>query len=228
MGPPELQRDYEFQECLKSSPASRVWKARTRFDQACVIKWADESHRPFLLQEYAVLRQLNLPGIPKALDLREFGGGTCLVRAFVEGISPTQLTEPIQVMKVFQQVALLVGELHRSGHWNLDLKPGHILVDDQMYCHLIDIGGGGFTPLYASPELLGLLPEKPGRATDFYSLGLALLEVVLGRPWLDEDGDLYTSVLAFEIPRLAPRWPRGLRRDYSTRGLPNACKTPAA
>jgi serine/threonine-protein kinase len=157
------------------------------------------------LQERRILAALDHPSIARLLD-----GGTTesghpyLVMEYVEG-------EPIDLycdrhglevrarLSLFRQVCEAVHYAHQSLIVHRDLKPANILVTASGEPKLLDFGiakllapdlvdappltGTGAIPMtleYASPEQIrgGLVTT----ATDVYSLGIVLYELLVGRP----------------------------------------------
>lgn len=149
-----------------------------------------------LKRERQILADLAHPNIARLLD----GGMTPngqphLVMEFIEGeridrwCAQRRLDLPAR-LRMFQQVCRAVGFAHRHLVLHCDLKPSNILVRPDGSPVLLDFGiarladadardaqGHGYmTPRYASPE------QKRGdplsAATDIYSLGLILSELV--------------------------------------------------
>jgi serine/threonine-protein kinase len=143
---------------------------------------------------------------------------------------------------LFLQVADAVAYAHAHLVVHRDLKPANVLVDAGGQAHLLDFGiarllergtaeetaltrlaGRALTPGYASPEQVAGLPV--GVATDVYSLGVVLYELLTGaRPYRLERGtaaELEEAILRAEVPRpstvaASPAARRLLRGDLET------------
>jgi serine/threonine-protein kinase len=131
--------------------------------------------RPYLALEYVEGRPLDLYSREHRLDVRER-------------------------IRVFLQVVHAVAYAHSRLVVHRDLKPSNILVTATGEVRLLDFGiaklldtgpvpsllteagGGPHTPEYASPEQVA--GESPGTASDVYSLGVVLYELLTGvRPY---------------------------------------------
>jgi serine/threonine protein kinase len=156
-------------------------------------------------QECRILASLNHPNIARFFD----GGKTAeglpyYVMEFIEGQPidrhcDLQRLDLTSRLALFQQVCDAVNCAHRSGIVHRDLKPSNILVTPEGVVKLLDFGiakllqadpGGAtiwltdsglrpMTPEYASPEQIQ--EEELTRATDVYSLGVVLYEMLTGR-----------------------------------------------
>src|SRR5579863_1555570 len=158
--------------------------------------------------ERQTLASLDHPNIVKLLD----GGSTAeglpfLVMDYVEGCPIDDYCDLHRLrvddrLKIFSRVCEAVHYAHQKGVVHRDLKPGNILVASDGTPKLLDFGiakvlkqepatqfqlatqtgSRCMTPAYASPEQMRGKPVTP--ATDIYSLGVVLYELLSGhRPY---------------------------------------------
>jgi serine/threonine protein kinase len=151
-------------------------------------------------QERQILASLDHPNIARLLD-----GGTTdegvpyLVMELIEGTPIDQYcnTHELNVterLRLFLQVCSAVQYAHQRLVIHRDIKPGNILVTKEGVPKLLDFGiakildptsgsettiAGPMTPEYASPEQVR--GEPITTATDVYSLGVVLYQLVAGR-----------------------------------------------
>ncbi len=130
---------------------------------------------------------------------------------FVDGVPLSQLIgssrlQPFEtVLKIVRTIADAIKHAHSKGVIHRDLKPGNILIDDQMVPWVTDFGlarratqspdsrmtQDGIllgTPAYMAPEQVRGEQEKVGVGSDIYSLGVVFFEMLVGR--LPFDGPL--------------------------------------
>lgn len=155
--------------------------------------------------ERQILASLDHPGIAKILD-----GGTTdsglpyLVMEFIDGMPVTEYCDQHKLsidarLKLFRSICSAVHYAHQRLVIHRDIKPSNILVTADGAPKLLDFGiakildpglleqnvtltGAALwlmTPEYASPEQLR--GEPITTATDVYSLGLVLYELLTGR-----------------------------------------------
>jgi eukaryotic-like serine/threonine-protein kinase len=183
-------------------------------------------------RERQILATLQHPNIARLLD----GGATptgqpYLVMEYVEG-------EPIDVyckahalpldarLRLFDEVCAAVQFAHQRLVVHCDLKPSNVLVRADGTPVLLDFGiaqaldrrrgpssveAGYFTPGYASPEQLR--GEAVATATDVYSLGLILFELIAGRKARRDAADHTVTLLGDAAVR-----PSELAADVPWRG----------
>ena len=201
--------EYRLERLLGSGGMGSVYLAVRddgEFDQQVAIKfshsltssdWTAERFR----HERRMLAQLEHPHIARLLG----GGATVhgapyLVMEYVDGEPLTQWCAvrqaPVrQRLEIFLGVCQAVANAHRHLIVHRDLKPGNILVTADGVAKLLDFGisklldpeAGSesaatvrlLTPAYASPEQLQSRPLTT--ATDVYSLGAVLYELLSGR-----------------------------------------------
>jgi serine/threonine-protein kinase len=184
-------------------------RADGQFEQQVALKLmkhglpGEASQRRFL-QERQILARLQHPAIARLVD----GGVTpegvpffvmerVLGRPVTEHCRERQLGLP-QVLRIFLDICDAAQYAHRNLVVHRDLKPSNILVDVAGHVKLLDFGIAkllaeghaepaaestrtllrAFTPEYAAPELL--LGEPVTTATDVYSLGVLLYELLTG------------------------------------------------
>ena len=166
-----------------------------------------ESIRARFVRECEILGRLSHPGITRILD-----GGTTpdglpySVMEYVDG-KPLDIfckdnRAPMQQrLNLFRATCDAVQYLHENNVLHRDLKPANILVTHTGQVKLLDFGiskltgelGGTvttglplMTAVYASPEQITSQPLNP--ASDIYSLGVVLYELLTGVRPLQFDG----------------------------------------
>ena len=181
------------------------------------------------LHERNVLARLQHPNIARLLDGGEDEAGRpFLVMELVKGqtiddhVAANKLSQR-QVLRLMLDAAEAVGYAHARAVLHRDIKPDNVMVDDEGRVKLLDFGvaklldadsddtrttAAYFTPRYAAPEQLA--GEPATTATDVFSLGLLLYELLSGQhPFaLDGEGELTRRMLTGEAAPLR----RALRR----------------
>jgi serine/threonine-protein kinase len=171
-----------------------------------VLRWGLDTPEARLkfLAERQILARLEHPNIARLYD----GGTTAegrpyLVMELVEGLPVDQYCDEhrltvAQRLQLFRRICAAVQYAHQNLLVHRDLKPGNILVTAEGEPKLLDFGiakrlepGAGegddrgdrgdriMTPLYASPEQVR--GKAITTASDVYSLGVLLYELLAGR-----------------------------------------------
>ncbi|HEX8619557.1 MAG TPA: serine/threonine-protein kinase [Thermoanaerobaculia bacterium] len=176
------------------------------FQQRAALKivradFDDATGRRRFIEERQILAHLNHPNIARLLDGGETADGSpFLVMEAVDGLSITDHCRSRGLslearLRLFVTVCRAVQFAHSQLVVHRDLKPSNILVTPDGTVKLLDFGiarllnagapraatveGLALTPDYASPEQLRA--EFVTTATDVYSLGAVLFELVTGQ-----------------------------------------------
>jgi serine/threonine protein kinase/tetratricopeptide (TPR) repeat protein len=194
-------------------------------------------------RERNILATLQHPNIARLYDAGVASDGRpYLALEFVEGepidrYCAVHGLDRRQCISLFVQVARAVAFAHAHLVIHRDLKPTNILVDTDGVVHLLDFGiatlldpgegaggrpesgltrqlGVALTPQYASPEQIR--GERVSTASDVYSLGLVLYQLLAGqRPYQLQGADQLALSRAIEAVKLTP--PSAAATDRATR-----------
>jgi len=171
------------------------------------------------------------PHVCPIFDVSEFEGRPFVVMPFIEGESLAarldrrgRCDDPVEAIRLIDQVLDALGAVHDHGVIHRDLKPGNVLLDAAGRAILTDFGlarptddaerlttDGAVvgTPAYMAPEQAAGQPDRIGPWTDLYSVGVLLYRVLTGRLPFEGPG---LAVLA-QIVNDRPPPPSSLRPD---------------
>ena len=208
-----------------------VWRAHRadgRYEGTVAVKfvhasWIGGAGEQRFRIEGKLLAQLNHPNIARLIDAGVLEGAQpYLILEFVEGTPITAHCEEHALelrarITLFLDVLAAVSHAHSHLIVHRDIKPSNILVGEQGL-KLLDFGiaklltseegltkpgGFAFTPQYAAPEQV--LGKPITTATDVYSLGCVLYELLTGRAPLEAQGastaELIRTIVTQEPPR---------------------------
>lgn len=153
------------------------------------------------LKEAKVIALTNHPNIVKLQGSGQWEKGLYIAMELIHGISLSQFIlqhslSMRRALEIILQVAYALHHLHSHGVIHRDIKPENILIAEEGEIKVIDFGIAQLhgekekksdtsrfmgTPNYMSPEQ----KEDPGSvtfATDIYSLGVILYELISGKP----------------------------------------------
>ena len=182
----------------------RAVRADDEYQKQVAIKIVDHtmlSRRSAELfrHERQILASLEHPNIARLLDGgTDEDGSPYLVMEYVQGATITNYCDSQQLaieerLKLFQKICSAVHFAHQNLVIHRDIKPANILVTAVGEPKLLDFGiakiidaspaqtqtFSAMTPAYASPEQLN--GQTVTTATDIYSLGLVLYELLTGK-----------------------------------------------
>ncbi|MEH2285719.1 MAG: AAA family ATPase [Nostoc sp.] len=221
---------YQIREQLYSGSRTLVYRAvREADNQAVVIKFLKREYPTFseLVQfrnQYALAKNLEIPGIIKPYSLEPDNNGYALVMEDFGGISLRQFTkEQPQDLKQFLIIALqltdILHQLHQQRVIHKDIKPANILIHpDTKLLKLIDFSISSLLPketteiqnpnvlegtlTYLSPEQTGRMNRGIDYRSDFYSLGVSFFELLTGKVPFDSQDPM--ELVHCHIAKLPP------------------------
>ncbi|MFN6483984.1 MULTISPECIES: AAA family ATPase [unclassified Nostoc] len=200
---------YQIGEQLYSGSRTQVYRAVRECDRLpVVIKLLKREYPTFneLVQfrnQYAITKNLDIPGIIKPYSLEAHHNGYALVMEDFGGVSLRQFTQgKTLTLEQFLPIALqlldTLHQLHQQRVIHKDIKPANILIHpDTNQIKLIDFSIASLLPretqelqslnglegtlAYLSPEQTGRMNRGIDYRSDFYSLGVTFFELLSGK-----------------------------------------------
>ncbi|HEX5270136.1 MAG TPA: protein kinase, partial [Gemmataceae bacterium] len=181
------------------------------------------------LREARAAAQLRHPNIVPVYDAGQDGGRHYIAAAFIAGQALSAAVEENGIdcrraATVVRALADAVGYAHTLGIVHRDIKPANVMLDEEDRPHLTDFGLAARaeeaekltqegsvlgTPAYMAPEQAGGQQGEPRPASDQYSLGVLLYELLTGKtPFAGP-----TQVVLYNVLNSDPPPPRSLRPD---------------
>ncbi|MFG2641278.1 serine/threonine-protein kinase [Streptomyces sp. NPDC048370] len=223
---------YRLHLCVGRGGMGEVWQATDEvLGRSVAVKLmlghgSDPSAGERFRLEAQTAARLSHPHVVGVFDFGTWDGKLFLVMELVEGTSlasepgaPPQVLPAERVAVVAAHAAAGLAAAHREGVVHRDIKPGNLLLDGDGTVKLADFGIARFvddpsaaltttgqivgTGLYLAPERA--LGRAASPASDVYSLGCVLYQLLTGRPPFQ--GDTATALLYQHIdtPPAPPR-----------------------
>jgi serine/threonine-protein kinase len=212
----------------------KAWQRSLKRPVALKMVLAGEHARPADLDRFQLearaAAHLDHPGIVPLYEAGERDGQAYLAMRYVEGETLAALLargplRPREAAALLAAVARAVQFAHERGILHRDLKPSNILLDRQGRPHVTDFGlakrvagaeglatlsgltqAGSVvgTPAYMAPEQVSGSRGTPSPASDVYSLGIILYEMLTGRPPFQAPTPVDTLLLVLDQDAVRP------------------------
>jgi serine/threonine-protein kinase len=229
---PRVFGDYELVEELGRGGMGVVFKAHQRsLNRIVALKMilagelASASDLARFRAEAESAGRLTHPNIVTIHEVGEINGQPYFSMKYVEGRTLASLLAegplpPREAAKYVATVARAVHHAHQAGILHRDLKPSNVLIDGQGEIYVTDFGlakrveGGASltrsgaivgTPSYMAPEQAAGSRGAIGPASDVYSLGTILYELLTGRPPFRAANPVDTIIMVLEQEPVPPR-----------------------
>jgi serine/threonine-protein kinase len=210
-----LARRYRLIDRVGAGGMSVVWRARDEvLDRLVAVKWLgaeladDELFRDLVRREAWATARIKHPAVAAVYDYGEVADrdGQSLAYVVMEMLDGESLADRLQrgplpwreAVSIGAEVADALATAHEQGVVHRDISPDNVMLTSSGL-RVFDFGiaapigepdddstGSTFgTPAYVAPERLDGQPAQT--ATDVYSLGVLMFEMLTGRPPFPED-----------------------------------------
>ncbi len=250
---------YKIVSLLGAGGMGEVWLAEdARLKRQIALKLLSAVHnKDFLLrfeQEAHAASALNHPSIITIFDIGESGGWQYIATEYIDGKTLRQLIREksltaAESIEIAVQISAALAAAHSAGIIHRDIKPENIMIRRDGIVKILDFGLARFsvkntsnadakyitkpgmimgTVAYMSPEQARGLPVDD--ATDIFSLGIVLHEMLTGKQPFSGESDISTlaAILEREPAQLNGNFPESLRRIIAQSLAKNHLDRPTA
>jgi eukaryotic-like serine/threonine-protein kinase len=252
--PASAPSSYELLELIGEGGMGVVFKARQRtLNRIVALKmirsgsFASESEVRRFQTEAQAAAKLQHANVVAIHEVGEQDGRPYFSMDYVEGQNLAQIVRqtplsPERAARYVQTIAATVHYAHQRGILHRDLKPANILIDATDQPRITDFGlakqleadseftvSGAVlgTPSYMPPEQAAGKRQELGPASDIYSLGAILYDLLTGRPPFRADTPVDTLRQVLDDEPAPPRLlNRKVPRDLETICLKCLAKEP--
>jgi serine/threonine protein kinase len=233
---------YRVEKTLGEGAMGTVYLARdTELDRRVALKvpkFGDEDQEMMerFYREARSAAKLRHRNICAVHDIGEIDGTRYISMAYIEGrplsdyVNPDKPPSERNVAVIVRKLAQALETAHREGVIHRDLKPANIMVDKKTEPVIMDFGLARQintdenerltqtgtvmgSPAYMSPEQVNADIDRIGPASDIYSLGVILYELLTGR--LPYEGSI--AAVIGQILMKDPEKPSAFRADLDPR-----------
>lgn len=224
--------DYELLEELGRGGMGIVYRARQiSLGREVALKMilqgqlASAADRDRFQAEAESAARLDHPGIVPVYEVGNIEGQPYFSMKYVRGETLTHrladgLVSPKEGADILAGVARAIHYAHQQGVLHRDLKPSNILIDDDGQPHVTDFGlakrvqeaesltrTGAIlgTPAYMAPEQAAGARGEVGPASDVFSLGTVLYQMLTGKPPFQAASPVDTILMLLEQDVVPPR-----------------------